>query len=268
MKITVMFFLVAALSVQAATAEETLDNFRDDLGRWVTFYYMKPEPQKVTETFVKYANSELFGRANGRLPMAAFFAAIFRDNPDLMRETYWQVSQGGSRDAKLLLVYAVRLANTPESRALFTQARTAWTSDGMQQVFGEAEKLPAPGLLEGEITQPVHLDMLWATFFATGESAPIEKIISILRWSEEGKGIQVALGGAASWSLASNAYQHKRVYEICALKLLETGDPVTKRLLQEAVDRADERKSAEGESKEESASDDIPASSHIRLVVL
>ena len=59
---------------------------------------------------------------------------------------------------------------------------------------------------------PKDLDNLWAEFLATGKEEPVKKIIGVLSYPDKGENI--VLIGAAEWSLAANAKQHKEVREI------------------------------------------------------
>jgi hypothetical protein len=46
------------------------------------------------------------------------------------------------------------------------------------------------------------LDALWGRYFATGSSAPVERIAEALPWSEvKGDVGRLLVGGAAKWSL-------------------------------------------------------------------
>lgn len=50
-------------------------------GKWITYYYMYPESGKIPAAIKYYADSAIFGKASSRLPMVAFFAAIFKNYP-------------------------------------------------------------------------------------------------------------------------------------------------------------------------------------------
>ncbi len=59
------------------------------------------------------------------------------------------------------------------------------------------------------------LDALWGMFAATGSKLPIKRIASALPWVDiKGNINKLMIGGAANWSLTSNAVQHKQVYSI------------------------------------------------------
>jgi hypothetical protein len=77
---------------------------------------------------------------------------------------------------------------------------------------------------------PWVLDALWGKFMATGERAPVERIITTLPWLDiKGDINRLLVGGSARWSLASNAIQHKRVLKICEdVAITQKGDVASK----------------------------------------
>ena len=93
-------------------------------------------------------------------------------------------------------------------------------------------------LLAALIGHPAHLDMLWSDFFATGEAAPITKIISALPLRDSGAPPAVLLSETAEWSLTSNSLQHKRVDQICRAELAHS-EGTTRRLLERIVENVD-----------------------------
>ena len=64
------------------------------------------------------------------------------------------------------------------------------------------------------------LDALWGNFMATGDNAPVVRIISALPWIHvRGDVPRLLVGGAARWSLISNAIQHQPVMAVCRREL-------------------------------------------------
>ena len=60
------------------------------------------------------------------------------------------------------------------------------------------------------------LDALWGNFMATGNKAPVQRIMTTLPWIDvKGDVNRLLIGGAARWSLTSNAVQHQRVLQFC-----------------------------------------------------
>ena len=73
----------------------------------------------------------------------------------------------------------------------------------------------------------------------TGNDEAIKRIVSVLHWLEDGKGMEIAIGGAARWSLTSNCRAHKKVLEICKREWPKLQWP-TKKILQKIVAEVDD----------------------------
>ena len=84
---------------------------------------------------------------------------------------------------------------------------------------------------------PRDLDCLWTSFSATGDKAPILKLISLMRLKKEGSGIEIIIGGAAEWSLGSNARVHKKVLDICREEL-KNSKGLTREFLENIVQQS------------------------------
>ena len=194
----------------------------DDFGKWMTYYYVEPEPQKISSAIKFYSDSSLYDKENTRLSTAAFFAALFKKDNELMKRSFDDISATGSENAKLVLLNALCLVNNEGSRALIKKAVSS----------------PAPDIFTEPVRDAEHLDMLWTTFLATGDKEPVQKIVSALHLLEDGHGMEIAVGGAARWSLISNALQHKIVYQVCKEELARS-EGKTKKILEELISEVD-----------------------------
>ena len=125
-----------------------------------------------------------------------------------------------------------RLSNLPESHfgVVVLGLWYANLPDSQERVYGILENYPG---LKNEFSflatgtpMPIEkipleqgswvLDALWGNFMATGNKVPVVRIMSTLPWSDvKGDVNRLLIGGAARWSLTSNAVQHQRVLEIC-----------------------------------------------------
>jgi len=64
------------------------------------------------------------------------------------------------------------------------------------------------------------LDALWGNFMATGSKKPVERIMAVLPWVDvKGDTSRLLVGGAAQWSLTSNAIQHDLVFKFCEAEI-------------------------------------------------
>ena len=206
---------------------------QDELGRWLTGYYQKPEPERISPA-LKYLSDTPLIESNAVMPTVAFFSALLKKDNAILKSVFDDVALNGSENAKVMLVNVLSLMNTPESKALLEEARNTWESQRLQAIVKQQITKPHPSLDTAPIDSPQVLDMLWGTFFATGDEAPVKKIISVIHLEKDGHEGEIMLGGAANWSLASNARQYPRVLEICKKEAVAAQGP-TKELLEKII---------------------------------
>lgn len=213
-------------------------NFHNDFTKWMTYYYLNPEPSKLPAVIKYYANSSLYNKVNSRLPVTTFFAAILKDNDALLEKVYQSISDTSPDSLQTVFLRTIWLIDSPRSKEILAEVSPSWESNENKKQIKEITETPAPNVLIDPIIDASQLDMLWSIFLATGDSKPIKRIISTLNFVDDQDIMQVMIGKAAIWSLGSNAKQHKLVYEICT-KALTTADPGTVVMLQEIIDNMD-----------------------------
>jgi hypothetical protein len=214
-----LFFLPLLLLTVAAGGQRPFNSV-DQLGQWITFYYQHPEPEKVPAALCFYMDTLYQSKPVTRAPMIGFFSTIFKNDPAIMKKAFDDLATSGSLNARIFMINAANFTNTDEGRGLVKRAGKEWKEPKIQWVIGQLK--PPPDLLTLPLTKKTYLDMLWAMFFATGDPAYVKKVISGLALLD-GTGDEIAIGGAARWSLTSNALQHKKVHDICKMELAQSG---------------------------------------------
>jgi hypothetical protein len=209
---------------------------QEDFGKWTTYYYQHPEPEKIPSAIIYFSDSPMY-KSNATLPMVAFFAALLKNDKALMQKTYEQAS-ADSENSKIMLINILGFVNNAESKPFLEKAKTEWQNPKLQGIITRQLNNPPKDVLEATVDSPLILDMLWATFFAIGNDLPVKKIISAVRLQEEGHGEEIMAGDAANWSLRSNAEQHPKVYEICKQEL-EKSQGATKQFLTQLITEID-----------------------------
>lgn len=202
------------LCLSAGAAAQGGFGSQKEFSRWVAFYYRSPEPERIAEAIRYMSASGILDREHAVAPMFGFLSGVFRDHPD--RVTDWVVREGAVEDRHLgVLVLAVWYARLPQSREI-AGALLARRPE-LEATMGFVHTQPPATVERIPIERgPWVLDALWGKFMATGDSAPVERIIGVLPWAEaEGDADRMLIGGAARWSLTSNAVQHAKVLEIC-----------------------------------------------------
>jgi hypothetical protein len=183
---------------------------------WLTSYYQNPQPERfVTGVRQMIARGTLSAPAT-----EAFLSRLLAKNSAKIAVWMAALADLSDRD-KELLHQAIWLADTDAGRAYLKHQKLATLL-----------KDPAPDLLKQEIDSPAAIEMLWGCFFATGDEAPIRRIVSALKYSQCAGAMERyetskktaddwqqahhdAIFRAAVSSLSTFWRQHPRVKEIC-----------------------------------------------------
>lgn len=207
-----------------------------DLNEWITYYYLHPQPDHTVEAILLMSAKGYLDKETAQSPLAAFFSHVFAQNPQSI-EHWFSKLEGLPNAQRRLLCGALWYSATPQGlQQLKKEAARAAPSDNADIVKLTTTKPPSIANLE--ITEPSVLDMLWASFMATGDERYVIRIISTLPWLEEKNLNRVLIGGAARWSLTSNAIQHPKVLEICKAQVGKQGE-TTVSILKEVLKQAE-----------------------------
>jgi hypothetical protein len=182
---------------------------------WITSYYRNPQPDYFVTGVRKMERGALSAPAT-----VAFLSRVLAKNPTKI--PVWMAALADLSDSdKEVLHKAIWLSGTDAGKAYLKD-----------QGLANLLKNPAPDMLKMEIDSPAVLDMLWGHFFATGDEAPIRRIVSVLNYSKYAGALERyetskknpddreqayydAIFRAAVSSLSTTWRQHQRVKDIC-----------------------------------------------------
>ncbi|MDU0354120.1 hypothetical protein RS130_09390 [Paraglaciecola aquimarina] len=188
---------------------------------WLTTYYQSPNPEKFVTEVIKLSQQGVLSDPKRQQSLAVFLGRILIANPNQTNQWLSALGTLNKKDTQTLY-YTAWLADTKESKA-YLQSVNA------QSLLNSK----AINYLEIDIKSPKTLDNLWSYFFATGQIAPIRRIVSALNYAEYSGALKAyktskqtnedkrkakidAIFQAARWSIGSNIKQHSKVAEICA----------------------------------------------------
>lgn len=192
-----------------------------EITHWLTFYYLDARPELAIPYLARLsevyrAEGESLAMQAERGGMRSFYATLLASDAGLVGELERQ------------------LPALPVDARVFAEAALArCDSSACARARGGA---PLRGR---ERLSPKALDEYWGQFFATGAREPVDAIIAVLPLVEvRGDAEQMLIGGAAQWSLRSNAIQHPRVLEYCKEAAKSAAEP-TRGLLLTLIDEAE-----------------------------
>ncbi|MBI2652988.1 hypothetical protein HYX00_05980 [Candidatus Woesearchaeota archaeon] len=236
----------------------------EDASMWVTYYYIKPNPALTVDAIKAIVKSKNYDPEDISGASVSFFGEIFKENDGKLSE--WMNQLDSLNDEQKVLVWqSLWFADTSKSKSILKNEKNSASALFKNYIDTLLEQEP-PNILKDDVLSGYQLDMLWGLFFKTGNEEPINKIISVLPWSEEykkeydkrvadyqsGKAkepteaealilVKYSVGAAAKWGLTSNSVQHDRVFEIAA-KGIVNQKAVTKDILKEIVYEANKER--------------------------
>lgn len=225
-------FLLMILAGPFSNAQEKAASDAED---WMMLYYQNPSPEKFVSEVRSLLEGEQIADPSGHPPMVGFLSQVMAKNPAQIQGWMEELSDLGETGRQVLLS-AAWFSHTQESRDYFKS----------EKLESYLEK-KAPKILEMTVESPATLDMLWGSFFATGEEAPVRRVVSSLglskyagaldefQDSEKGaedqrKAYLDVTFQAAQWSLESLCRQNPLVLKHCETILADKNLPKDQQL--------------------------------------
>jgi hypothetical protein len=190
-----------------------------DLEQWMSYYYLHPQPELLV-------NGLIFADTNGLVasnpePLAAFVSRVFAQNPKRIKTWVNQLQPTISVQSVPMLLSALWWSNTPEGREALNELVQRLPEKSQGVILGQMANSAQP-IESRDFKSEAIVHELWAAYSATGDEKYVTRVMSVLPWSYDTNDInKLQIGGAARWSLASNAAQHPKVKQLC-LKARDT----------------------------------------------
>jgi hypothetical protein len=194
----------------------------EQLNEWLTYYYLHPRPDLTISAMHLMSKDGWLSKTNSETPLAAFFAQVFSRNED--KVTDWLTELDAStEDQEKIGALALWMAHTNNAQQLLRLMATKGSLSHQSYMKKLLADDHPPDFLKDAVSSPGFLDSLWGSFFATGDERFVQRIIGTLPLLKSEENAQdVLIGGAAKWSLTSNAIQHPKVLEICEAELTKS----------------------------------------------
>jgi hypothetical protein len=191
--------LVPALLLGAATAAPA--DFGED---WFTYHYLERDTGRVAEAMRELGQEGALAPGPQEAPLAAFFAEVFRASPP--QALPWIEAARLDAGGRKPLIKALWLAGL-EYEAVKLARLDGWPKADLEKL-----RRPPPDRFAFRISDPSHLDMMWAGFMATGDARYVTRVVEVLEYpvAEGEAGVPgLLLRSAARFSLAANAFRHE-----------------------------------------------------------
>ncbi len=230
---------VLALAVTCSVAAGAAEKFSETepLGRWITYYYLNPEPQLVAEAIHAASSKGFMKEGKGAPSFIGFVAGVVNKNPTVA-QTLVETLPSLPEIDRPVVILGIWYSGHPDAKSILQSL--AKSLPAHKEIIDHLVNNAPLGILELPLEQGSWvLDALWGYFMATGDDAPVSRIITVLPWvNVSGDVSRLVVGGAAKWSLISNAIQHKRVMKVCRREMVSQPKDL-KKLLTEVVETAE-----------------------------
>lgn len=229
---------LVCLAASLALAAPPMFSSRAELVQWFTYYYQKPEPAKVGDALAEASRRGLYRGGTNAPPWFGFLAGALAKSPMTAAATVKRLATL-PEDDQPIVVFGIWYSGLPQTKPLLQQV--ARDMPAQKGIVEQLSATAAPRMTDIPLEQGGWvLDMLWGNFIATGDEAPVLRIISALPWSQtRGNSARMSVGGSARWSLTANAALHPRVMQICR-KQAKTQPPEVARILADVIRNAED----------------------------
>lgn len=201
---------LALLLAAGARAHHTED--------WLTYFYLEKDSAQIVESLRDMAQEGALDAGPQEAPLASFFSEVFRASPQ--QAAGWIEAAQLDAGKRKPLIKALWLAGL-QYEAVKLARLDAWPQADLEKL-----RRPPPDRFGFRISDPSHLDMMWAAFVATGDERFVLRVIDVLDYpvapGEAGMPA-LTLRGSARWSLASNAFLHELVLRACRAEAARRG---------------------------------------------
>ncbi|MEJ2619569.1 MAG: hypothetical protein P8163_04770 [Candidatus Thiodiazotropha sp.] len=174
--LTSKFELSRTKIAKSVLLEKSRFKSQEDVGKWMMYYYMSPEPDALVEAVEYMSLSGLLDNKDAISPVSGFLAGVFKDNPNHVPE--WIGRLKSLKESHFeVVVLGLWYANLPDSQKQVDALLDKYPILKKQFPFLETgspidvEKIP---LKQGAWV----LDALWGKFSATGDKQAITGVLA------------------------------------------------------------------------------------------
>jgi hypothetical protein len=165
--------------------------------------------------------------------IGTFYSFVLSDHPDQINTFMELANTFNDEETRVALqsLYFSKIDNKAELIQSLLKPSYKFSNEYFQELKDNA---PTANIIDLNVSGAGIIDMFWASYFATGESRYVEKIIEQLPLIDNVKNEnEYFIGLSSRWSLLSNSVNNKNVLVI--LKTYKSSSVKTNEILQELV---------------------------------
>jgi len=202
--------LLAALQ-SSATAQVVAVSGNSRAEQWLARYYQNPRPDDLLVAVHELSREGYFERADQPATAIGFFATVFAQNPQDIN--LWLRETADLPEAhRRIIAAAAWQAGSPRGATVLREMAANSSHNVQVQIADLLQRGPSP-VAETPVRSESSMNLQWGAFLASGDERHIVAVLAAL-----GSG-ETQLTTAARYSLAQNAAEHRRVFDICRSQL-------------------------------------------------
>lgn len=185
----------------------------EDVLKFMNEYRSDPQPDKLPALVRAMGNLGLFRDMDMAGVHVGFIAGVLGSNPDKTERLIAEMFPMPPED-QVVLVKAIAfsgLANWKSVLERFVERMPARAGLIRKYLYGDGKTLDDLPLEGSSFV----LDSHWGYYFATGDEAPVQRIVASLTWVKDKNDIEkLTIASMAKWTLATNASRDKDLLDI------------------------------------------------------
>ncbi|MBM9548347.1 hypothetical protein JWG40_15075 [Leptospira sp. 201903074] len=203
----------------------------NDLNIFLKYYYTNPNLELVPKAMKYIRDQKLNENKDLERHFVPFFAEIFRTNDEQIPIWFKNLTPL-SNDDIYNFAHSMYLAGGKNGKIEIQNFLKSTNNEELKQVLTKLSSNTNPiDLKTVPLTDAVFLDMLWSSFFATGDVDFLDKLILATETNKNSIN-EVLIFSAARWSVKANAKEHKKIYDYCVSKNGKYSDDINAFLLE------------------------------------
>ncbi len=189
-------------------------NSRKDFDQWLLMYFEHPQPELTAQALLFSEKKGDFDNKEQEPVLFAIASRQFAQNPEKI--SAWLEELAGLKLAHKVLIWkALWSADTDDARAAANKLAQQFPESNRPQELTASSKKTTP-IISMELNPGV-LEMLWTSYFITGNSNYVARICEALPVLAKDKPDvnRIVTAGAAQWSLVDNGKKYGKIVDIC-----------------------------------------------------
>jgi hypothetical protein len=201
----------------------------DQIQRYMKEYRTKPEPSRLPELVQALSGMGVFREIESTGVYVGFMAGVLGANRDRAEALVKGMFPLPPED-QVAIIRAIAYSGLPDWKVVLESVNERMPARRVLiDRFLSGKTLPLDKL--GLETGPLTLDTNWGYYFATGEFAPVRRIVSALTWVKEPNDLEkLTIAGMARWTLANNAMRDVELVRFLEDEIRRQPKPIAKAL--------------------------------------